>query len=51
MVLYFLATPLLSPDNQDKEKGELLSELALREQQERLRDLESQKVQKPKLST
>jgi hypothetical protein len=43
-------SPLLSPDNQDKEKGELLSELALREQQERLRDLESQKVQKPQLT-
>jgi hypothetical protein len=40
-------SPLLSPDNKDKEKSELLSELALREQQERLRDLEAQKADKP----
>jgi hypothetical protein len=43
-------SPLLSPDKSDREKGELLSELALREQQERLRDLESQKMQKPNLT-
>jgi hypothetical protein len=39
-------SPLLSPENKDKEKSELLSELALREQQERLRDLEAQKAKK-----
>lgn len=36
-------SPLLSPENKDKEKGELLSELALREQKERLKDLEDSK--------
>ncbi|ACK72273.1 hypothetical protein PCC7424_3895 [Gloeothece citriformis PCC 7424] len=35
-------SPLLSPQNQDPEKSELLSELALREQQERLKDLEAE---------
>ncbi|WP_013321058.1 hypothetical protein [Gloeothece verrucosa] len=40
-------SPLLSPENQDKEKSELLSELALREQQERLKDLEAEKVKQP----
>jgi hypothetical protein len=40
-------SPLLSPENQDKEKEELLAQLALREQQERLRDLEAQTAGKP----
>ncbi|MEG3437879.1 hypothetical protein V0288_12195 [Pannus brasiliensis CCIBt3594] len=37
--------PLLSPANEDKEKSRLLSELALREQQERLRDIQERKNQ------
>ncbi|MGK7874467.1 MAG: hypothetical protein AB4426_14515 [Xenococcaceae cyanobacterium] len=40
-------SPLLSNHETDKEKAELLSELALREQQEHLRNLEAQKAKKP----
>ena len=43
-------SPLLSDSNQDKEKGELLSELALKEQKERLQAIENQKRQSLRLS-
>ena len=39
-------SPLLSTTSKDPEKEELLSELALREQQERIKDLELQKAKK-----
>lgn len=39
-------SPLLSTTTKDPEKEELLSELALREQQERIKDLELQKAKK-----
>ena len=39
-------SPLLSTASKDQEKEELLSELALREQQERIKDLELQKAKK-----
>jgi len=39
-------SPLLSTESKDQEKEELLSELALREQQERIKDLELQKAKK-----
>ncbi len=40
-------SPLLSADERDREKAQLLSELALREQLEHLRALETKKVKKP----
>ena len=39
-------SPLLSTASKDQEKEELLSQLALREQQERIKDLELQKAKK-----